>query len=59
MDCAKRVEKMWSPSGGVTKMDEFRQIVNRELQLTLGMLSLSVALSPLILFLHLFLNLLH
>ena len=33
MDCPK---KMWSPSGACTKMDEFRKVVNEELQLTLG-----------------------
>ncbi len=37
MDCLETEQKMWSPPEKMTRMDEFRQIVNRELQLTLGM----------------------
>ena len=36
MDCAQRAEQMWSPSGEATRMDDFRERVNRELQLTLS-----------------------
>ncbi len=36
MDCGQRVEQMWSPSGEGTRMDDFRDRVNRELQLTLS-----------------------
>ena len=36
MDCGKRVEQMWSPSGEGTRMDDFRERVNKELQLTLS-----------------------
>lgn len=36
MDCGQRVERMWSPSGEGTRMDDFRARVNMELQLTLS-----------------------
>ena len=36
MDCGQRVEQMWAPSGEGTRMDDFRERVNRELQLTLS-----------------------
>lgn len=36
MDCGRRVEQMWSPSGEGTRMDDFRARVNVELQLTLS-----------------------
>lgn len=36
MDCGRRAEQMWSPSGEATRMDDFRARVNVELQLTLS-----------------------